>query len=55
MVGACVVAETNPEFPKLVGVVRQVLQDEKDLQEIVQLVGKVSICFAPVVSMVSGV
>jgi len=32
-----------PEFPKLVMAVRQILQDEKDLQEIVQLVGKDSL------------
>lgn len=35
--------ENIPEFPKLVGSVRQILQDEKDLQEIVQLVGKDSL------------
>jgi len=35
--------ESNPEFPKLVQTVRQILQDEKDLQEIVQLVGKDSL------------
>eukprot|EP01006_Ploeotia_vitrea_P052221 TRINITY_DN67660_c9_g4_i1.p1 TRINITY_DN67660_c9_g4~~TRINITY_DN67660_c9_g4_i1.p1 ORF type:complete len:613 (+),score=320.42 TRINITY_DN67660_c9_g4_i1:148-1986(+) len=33
----------NPEYPRLVTAVRQVLQDEKDLQEIVQLVGKDSL------------
>src|SRR5207245_560137 len=32
-----------PEFPALVKSVRQILQDEKDLQEIVQLVGKDSL------------
>jgi V-type H+-transporting ATPase subunit A len=32
-----------PEFPRLVATVRQILQDEKDLQEIVQLVGKDSL------------
>jgi V-type H+-transporting ATPase subunit A len=38
--------EENPrmkKFPKLVATFRQILQDEKDLQEIVQLVGKDSL------------
>lgn len=34
-------SKSQPEFPALVKSVRQILQDEKDLQEIVQLVGKV--------------
>jgi len=33
----------NPQFPKDVAVVKQILQDERSLQEIVQLVGKDSL------------
>lgn len=33
----------KPEFMKYVAVVKQILQDEKDLQDIVQLVGKDSL------------
>jgi len=36
-------SKSHPEFPALVKSVRQILQDEKDLQEIVQLVGKDSL------------
>lgn len=36
-------SKSQPEFPGLVKSVRQILQDEKDLQEIVQLVGKDSL------------
>jgi len=36
-------AKTQPEFPALIRSARQILQDEKDLQEIVQLVGKDSL------------